>query len=188
MITSIETAYNGLLFRSRTEARYAVFFDALGVPYAYEPEGFDLSVDGWYLPDFWLPAHRVWLEVRGLLPSPDERRKAEALAARSQACVLMGSPVFTSSPRPTVLGGEVTTGERGWHLFLWTVCDHGLPGIVLGLLDKTGLVAVEQTICRTDVHAMTRGHVQHPALWRAYHVARRARFEHGETPQFAAAP
>lgn len=47
----IETQYNGYRFRSRLEARWAVFFDETGIQYEYEPEGFDL--DGvWYLPDF----------------------------------------------------------------------------------------------------------------------------------------
>lgn len=37
-IKPIETIYNGYRFRSRLEARWAVFFDALGVEYQYEPE------------------------------------------------------------------------------------------------------------------------------------------------------
>lgn len=39
-IKPIETYYNGYRFRSRLEARWAVFFDALGVRYEYEPEGY----------------------------------------------------------------------------------------------------------------------------------------------------
>jgi hypothetical protein len=35
--------YNGYRFRSRLEARWAVFFDELGVAYRYEPEGFELG-------------------------------------------------------------------------------------------------------------------------------------------------
>lgn len=62
-LQAIETIYQGYRFRSRLEARWAVFFDALGVPYQYEVEGFDL--DGtWYLPDFWLPKHRAWVEIK----------------------------------------------------------------------------------------------------------------------------
>ena len=50
VIKAIETKYKGYRFRSRREARWAVFFDKLNVVYEYEPEGFDL--DGlWYLPD-----------------------------------------------------------------------------------------------------------------------------------------
>ena len=51
-IKAIETIYNGYRFRSRLEARWAVFFDALGVDYEYEPEGFNLPNGGRYLPDF----------------------------------------------------------------------------------------------------------------------------------------
>ena len=52
MIKAIETEYNGYKFRSRLEARWAVFFDALGVKYEYEPEGFNLGNGRYYLPDF----------------------------------------------------------------------------------------------------------------------------------------
>jgi hypothetical protein len=55
MIKAIETRYKGYRFRSRLEARWAVFLDALGIRWEYEPEGFDLGDAGWYLPDFYLP-------------------------------------------------------------------------------------------------------------------------------------
>lgn len=42
IIRAIDTKYKGYRFRSRLEARWAVFFDALGVRWEYEPEGFDL--------------------------------------------------------------------------------------------------------------------------------------------------
>jgi len=38
-IKAIQTEYKGYLFRSRLEARWAVFFDACGIEYEYEPEG-----------------------------------------------------------------------------------------------------------------------------------------------------
>ena len=43
MIKPIETVYNGYRFRSRLEARWAVFFDQLGIKNEYEKEGFDLG-------------------------------------------------------------------------------------------------------------------------------------------------
>ena len=52
MIKPIETFYKGYRFRSRLEARWAVFFDALGVEWEYEPEGFVLDDGTCYLPDF----------------------------------------------------------------------------------------------------------------------------------------
>ncbi len=52
-IKAIETRYKGYKFRSRLEARYAVFFDSLGLEWTYEQEGFDM--DGvCYLPDFFI--------------------------------------------------------------------------------------------------------------------------------------
>jgi len=60
---AIETVYNGFRFRSRLEARWAVFFDELGLVYQYESEGYDLGKFGWYLPDFWLPDVRGGLLV-----------------------------------------------------------------------------------------------------------------------------
>lgn len=82
-LKAIETVYNGYRFRSRLEARWAVFFDALAVKYQYEPEGFDLGPAGRYLPDFWLPDQKCWVEIKAVSPSKDEQAKASALAAAS---------------------------------------------------------------------------------------------------------
>lgn len=51
---SIDTLYNGNYFRSRLEARWAVFFDNAFIKYQYEPEGFKHN-GSYYLPDFFLP-------------------------------------------------------------------------------------------------------------------------------------
>ena len=53
-LRAIETEYKGYRFRSRLEARWAVFFDACGVKWEYEPEGYDLGNAIYYLPDFLL--------------------------------------------------------------------------------------------------------------------------------------
>lgn len=86
MIQAIETPYAGILFRSRLEARWAVFFDTLGIRYEYEKEGYTLApfVDDEeylgqkdpiagplnYLPDFYIPPQKAhpkaaWYEVKG---------------------------------------------------------------------------------------------------------------------------
>jgi len=63
-IKAIETEYNGYKFRSRLEARWAVFFDELNIVYQYEPEGYE--EDGVrYLPDFYLPKENLYVEVKG---------------------------------------------------------------------------------------------------------------------------
>jgi hypothetical protein len=71
----IETSYKGYLFRSRLEARWAVYFDALSLSWDYEPEGFDL--DGvWYLPDFLVKTPQgedMWVEVKPEGVTSDEK-------------------------------------------------------------------------------------------------------------------
>lgn len=63
----IETKYKGYRFRSRLEARWAVFFDLLGLQWEYEPEGFVLPSGQPYLPDFrvYTPqGQHIWYEVK----------------------------------------------------------------------------------------------------------------------------
>ena len=62
-IKAIGTVYNGYKFRSRLEARWAVFFDAAGIKYEYEPEGFT-DGDLCYLPDFYLPWFKCYVEIK----------------------------------------------------------------------------------------------------------------------------
>lgn len=77
-IKAIDTEYAGHLFRSRLEARWAVFFDYLisktrlpasppKFTWEYEPEGFELPGGQRYLPDFRLH-NRLggsrWIEVK----------------------------------------------------------------------------------------------------------------------------
>lgn len=96
-LKAIPTRFDGYVFRSRLEARWAVFFKALGVPYEYEPEGFELSDGTHYLPDFWLPTLRMWAEVKPAPFTDEEDRKARLLAADSDWIVLklVGTPRYT---------------------------------------------------------------------------------------------
>jgi hypothetical protein len=76
---AIETMYNGYRFRSRLEARWAVFFDTLGIQYEYEKEGYRTNAGG-YLPDFWLPQLQCHFEVK-----PDQISTGEFLKMRELA-------------------------------------------------------------------------------------------------------
>jgi hypothetical protein len=87
----IETKYQGCLFRSRLEARWAVFFDKLGIPWEYEKEGYDLEEGGLYLPDFWLPQQDCFFEVKGAEPSTEERLKAFYLSKTLRKVVAVAS-------------------------------------------------------------------------------------------------
>lgn len=82
---AIETHYNGYRFRSRLEARWAVFFDTLGVRYEYEPEGFELDDGTWYLPDFRVKCYGtrgdfdmdpfdLYIEVKGHMTEEDAHK------------------------------------------------------------------------------------------------------------------
>jgi hypothetical protein len=67
-IQAIETEYAGYRFRSRLEARWCVFFKTLGIPFEYEPQGYEVGPAERrrrYLPDFYLPTLRTWVEVKG---------------------------------------------------------------------------------------------------------------------------
>ena len=67
-IKAIETRYKGCRFRSRLEARWAVAFDVMNVPWEYEPEGFELPDGARYLPDFYLPDERTHVEIKPTRP------------------------------------------------------------------------------------------------------------------------
>lgn len=97
-IQSIPTVYNGITFRSRTEARWAYFFDRQRISYQYEPEGYQTS-DGWYLPDFRFSEapSQVFFEVKPDQPTRPEYRLLRALADNAMAHVFVahGSPSKT---------------------------------------------------------------------------------------------
>jgi hypothetical protein len=60
---AINTHFDNLYFRSRLEARWAVYFNSLGIDYIYEMEGFEF--DGYkYLPDFYFPKYDFYGEVK----------------------------------------------------------------------------------------------------------------------------
>jgi hypothetical protein len=107
-ITPIQTRYAGCHFRSRTEARWAVVFDATGLRWEYEPDGFVLP-SGTYLPDFKITDPELWIEVKppnhdGIDPRWQELVDATGIPLR----VLYGQPgpeheqqVFRPGKAPT---------------------------------------------------------------------------------------
>ena len=72
MIKAIETRYKGYRFRSRLEARWAVFFDKMGWDWRYEHQGYRIGQDGTaWLPDFEVTVnttyfqYNFYVEVKG---------------------------------------------------------------------------------------------------------------------------
>jgi hypothetical protein len=88
-IKPIQTRWNGYRFRSRLEARWAVFFESIGITFEYEPEGFILQNGVWYLPDLLLPHVSMWAEVKPGKFSPEEKTKCRLLAQGTNRPCLM---------------------------------------------------------------------------------------------------
>jgi len=87
----IETWYKGIKFRSRTEARWAVLFDKLGIEWNYEVEGFVLNSGECYLPDFFLPTFEggMYAEVKGKPFTQKEKELCRDLCYESGYKVLL---------------------------------------------------------------------------------------------------
>jgi hypothetical protein len=171
MLKAIETSYNGYAFRSRIEARFAVFFDACNLEYEYEKEGFDLSC-GYYLPDFWMPTLGCWIEIKGQAPADEEVRKAKALAQAGE--------------RPVLIFHKLEAGAKGGfahpqinrfypNTYAFAQCDRCTH---IDVIDTDAARRVHCPLCAT----VRSFRFTSPTLRRAYEVARSARFEHGATP------
>jgi len=90
-----EVVWNGMTFRSKTEAKTAVILNELGVEFEFEPSCVELQCPGGkkikYLPDFWLHDEQAWLEIKNMgsvAPTIEECQKAHLLAVQS------GKPCF----------------------------------------------------------------------------------------------
>ena len=181
-IKPIETIYNDYRFRSRLEARWAVFFDALGVIYRYETEGFDLGNGLYYLPDFYLPASNWWVEIKGVMNNTD-LKKIDAFGEHHNIVVLGDIPAATTEDTRA----WVERNYSGWESFRTPYDFPYLPCICpkcgkFGFeFDGRGARICGDTCCPDDDKGYT---YDDPAILRAYRIARQARFEHGETPIF----
>jgi hypothetical protein len=153
-IKPINTKYNGYNFRSRLEARWAVYFDTMGIAYEYEKEGYDLSELGYYLPDFWLPKQKIWAEVKATKFSGLEEAKIKAL------CSLTLRDVITLDGVPATKAYQVYTSTQDWY----------------DCIIRTGSVMIDYMSC-IDVEADFS-----EELKLGVDAAMSARFEFGETP------
>jgi hypothetical protein len=75
------TQYNGIIFKSALEARWAVFFDCLGIEYYYEPHFEEVETgctSVYYKPDFYIPALNKYFEIKPSKPTHEEKVKAAA--------------------------------------------------------------------------------------------------------------
>lgn len=203
----IETVYNGYRFRSRLEARWAVFFDTLGIKYEYEKEGYDLGVNGWYLPDFWLPEYKCWIEIKGEKPSLDEVLKVVELESKtgnvgilfwglpgenlgkSTYIILQGSEGYVQANSSNVRFGFCNPGWcKNIEELMNSTEDNRVEPINSNIkIDMGG----DDFVCNDEWSKSTNPYYfgkrkidyNHVSLIQAYRAAKSARFEHGEKPR-----
>lgn len=158
MIKAIETKYNGYSFRSRTEAKWAYVFDKLNIKYLYENEGYELENGDWYLPDFYLPNHGFFIEIKGANPNQTELDKCSFLANGLSKPVVMaiGNPddfnslCFYGYNRPADDGADqhfydyYYTDIQGLDSFvshgLESGWNHDVSGSLFERIDKTNIL------------------------------------------------
>ena len=118
MIAPIETTYKGNKYRSRIEARHAVFFEHLKISYEYESQGYQMD-NVYYLPDFYLPLYETFIEIKGKLPEPDELEKAKRLSKELSAHVVIFHGSFSEEP---MVGTAYFCGEPLENGAQWVEC------------------------------------------------------------------
>ena len=158
-IKAIGTVYKGYRFRSRLEARWAVFFDALGLNWGYEVEGFTLGGDD-YLPDFLIKGGShypdIWVEIKPdkVMEKSDTLRYYKIGTEFSESKSNIGFLITRGDPlaAKSILFGSFNDVKR--------VCDLSDSGFaeLFTLLSGEPLENVYEAAC----------------------AARQARFEHGE--------
>jgi hypothetical protein len=172
-IKPIETRAYGHRFRSRLEARWAVAFTEAAIEWQYEPEGFDLGDQGFYLPDFWLPQVQMWAEVKPDCPTDAELDKCTALVKQSgKECLLLVGPPSVNSYW-AILPESLSDKDPDCDVIDFCIFD----GLNLHLSENRFYVCCG--VGGLFPMPLITGFDSHPAVT----AALSARFEHGESPQ-----
>ena len=207
MLKAIETRYAGHRFRSRLEARWAVFFDSLGWGWNYEPEGYELPCSGWYLPDFlvtpppedgWF-AKQFWVEVKPQRESGldiAEENKLRELACRTGIFGFFGLDSNFKSSHREIYQFSCAFGDPEepyvWcdRLFTGGAVPHSIFSPLRSREERESLVVDPDDRLRflrelddLLLEATRPSKVSFDRVERAQAAALSARFEHGETPE-----
>jgi hypothetical protein len=132
----IETHYNGYHFRSRLEAKWAIFFEHLGIKFEYEPQGYLLNTGKAYLPDFYLPYFgKYYCEVK---PYGGDFSKAIDFAIESTHAILLleGPPDFVAYELAFSADGKGWCSDEVAFLYADAAAENRL--FVSGLVDVNG--------------------------------------------------
>lgn len=180
-IKAIETEYKGYRFRSRLEARWAVFFDACGFKWDYEPEGFDINGIK-YLPDFCLhdvcfplfdddtaPHHDFYIEVKGEMDGFD-REKIEAFAREWPVYVVGNIPFAKDFFDYMYKIAEANMEDRLYYTYATIYGNEYPAGIFVNKDGRPDFAGADEETENLDIEKTLS----------ALRAARAARFEHGE--------
>lgn len=208
MIKAIETKWRGYRFRSRLEARWAVFFERIGAEWTYEPQGFER--EGFeeetlrYLPDFRVKIGKssYWVEVKGDKSwLKDNFEKIEALhdwggvlpgfhdcgnANNIEDGLLLLGDI--PEPRFGVLFLPILGHRKGINLY-WRALSpqNGMVTLDEIAAYHLGINFTEEILsggneCADFAAKIAETPRAFPEVYHALLAARSARFEHGEVP------
>lgn len=184
-IKPIETIYNGYRFRSRAEARWAVFFDACKIQYMYEPEGLRLSDGTLYLPDFYLLESKTYFEVKGIMNEVD-MHKIEQLQKDLKVSVAIGyaDMTFQASDNwsyPNEPSYEISKHKDDSYIIECPECKK------IFFMASTGIYTCQccgyydgDSIFGVSNCGDQKGIFRDKMFIDAFNKAKQARFEHGE--------
>ena len=195
----IQTEAFGRVFRSRTEARCAVFLERMGFQWEYEPEGYELP-SGRYLPDFKVLDQTklsgfYWIECKGdVAPTDQEVALARELSGATRAAVVFFNykllnyvrSLYLDFARYAKLDNEAGYGRPFDGTITYPVFvtphmeDHPFGGVSwIQLWDRHSLVDKElMQIGLTEFENLRPSWPLSQAFDAANH-ALKARFEHG---------
>jgi hypothetical protein len=167
MLKPIETMYRGYRFRSRLEARWAVFLERARTVWQYEAEGFALP-SGSYLPDFHCPD----LSYGKIIPPLWTYIEVKPAPSPPWAASWEPEPIPQLLPREVKLGYELAT------LLAVHFVIVGDPLDVLDIADGGSITIDPSGKIGRGIGPLDYIH----PLRGAANAARAARFEHGEQP------
>lgn len=150
-IQAIETSYSEVKFRSRTEARWAVFFDHCQIEWQYEIEGYDTPY-GSYLPDFYLPSLKTWVEVKaktGEEHDSDSAKLEFVASARNERGLLMRGCPHEIPGLADELSLPATVAIAAMKASKSARFEHNespIPQIILSEADKIPLDQIPKTL------------------------------------------
>ena len=192
---AIETEYKGYRFRSRLEARWAVFFDACGVRWEYEPQGYFLDNGQSFLPDFLLhgvegrASGDLYVEVKGKMTDEDASKIYSFSGLKDVDNVL-------EVETPILIVADIPAGDCMAEIdeFCSDWGYKGFPGAGEGPFPfNFETIDGDYYIAHPGINR--NGHFElfgddmsykedrdDEATLRAFKAARQARFEHGERP------